>query len=114
MTFHDKVTAEDIWRAVYLLCDLESRSEVTADRVSNLSRADFGPFSADQLRKLANARKDAPLRNRVKSAIIAPKPDQFGLARKFQMHNANPSMEIRIFKDSASAYEWIGRPGKTA
>jgi hypothetical protein len=107
-TFRGNVAREDLRQLIETLRDLESRLQVTPDRISDLSDASFAELSSSDLVTFAANRGRAALKNNIKSAIIAPGAIQFGLARMFMAHNQNPAIEIMIFKDSASAYHWIG------
>jgi hypothetical protein len=111
--FRGNITAEDFQQMSETLLDLESRLEVTPDRISNLSDAGFLELSSSNLVAFAASRGIAKLKNKIKSAIIAPEPAQFGLSRMFMANNPNPEIEIKIFKDSASAYDWIGLEEKS-
>ena len=112
--FHGDVGADDFLAVVESVQDIEARLEVTPDRVTDLSAANMMPLNSDVLRRYAISRTTVPLKNKVKSAIIAPEPDQFGLARIFQTFNENPWIEIKLFRDAASAYAWLGRAAKSA
>ena len=113
LTFHGKVTADDFRELMKLFQDLESRLPVSPDRISDLSDASLTELSSDDLVKFAASRGRATLKNKIKSAIIAPGPGQFGLSRMFMAYNHNPDIEIKIFKDSAGAYDWIGLEEKS-
>jgi len=116
VSFHGDVTTTDLRQLLETYKDLESRLETTPDRVADLSAAQTLNFETSHLREFALVREAARLKNRVKSAIIAPSLEQFGLARMFQAYNQNPAIEIMIFKDAPSAYAWLGRvpkPGAT-
>jgi hypothetical protein len=110
--FRGNITGEDVQQMAETLSDLESRLEVTPARISDLSDAGFSELSSGSLVAFAAGRGIAKLKNKIKSAIIAPEPAQFGLARMFRAYNPNPDIEIMIFKDSAGAYRWIGLGGK--
>ena len=114
VTFLGKVTGEDLQRLADTYRDVESRMEVTPDRITDLSDwiVDALVVESSEVRAFAVKRQLAQLKNKVKSAIIAPKPEQYGLARMFQAYNDNQAIEITVFKDSASAYKWIGREAK--
>ena len=114
LVFHGDITADDFQAPVEFFTELETRLEVTPDRVTDLSAANLMPLNADFVKRLGASRARAPIKNKIKSAIIAPEPDQFGLARIFQTFNENPSIEIKVFRDAASAYAWLGRAAKSA
>ena len=106
--FRGNIAVEDFQQLKVTLQDLESRLEVTPDRISDLSEASFSELRASDLVAFAENRGVAKLKNKIKSAIIAPKPVQYGLTRVFMTRNQNPAIEIMVFKDSTSAYNWIG------
>jgi len=114
LIFHGDVTADDFSAPLDFFREVEARLEVSPDRITDLSAANLMPLSADFLKRYAASRTQVPLKNKVKSAIIAPAPDQFGLARMFQTFNENPSIEIQLFRDAASAYAWLGRAAQSA
>jgi hypothetical protein len=104
------VTNDDLRQLLASYNEAEARLPVTPDRITDLSQAVMTAIDAGQLREFSLARQAAQLKNNVKSAIIAPEPEQYGLARMFQAFNQNPKIEICLFRDAASAYTWIGRP----
>jgi hypothetical protein len=111
--FHAKVTTEDLQRLQVTLRDIEARLEVTPDRIADLMESDVSDLSSEALLLFAESRRAAVFKNKVKSAIIVPKASvQYGLARMFMAHNANPDIEIKLFYDYASAYDWLGRETK--
>jgi len=110
---HGKLTAEDFEHIRSILRDIEARLEVTPDRISDLTGADFSDLSSDDLVVFAEYRRAATLKNKIKSAIVADKASsQYGLARMFIAHNSNPDIEIKIFYDMAGAYQWLGHEAK--
>jgi len=112
--FRGKVTEEDFQNLKVVLRDIESTMEVTPDRIADVSNADFSELRSVDLVMFAEQRWEATLKNKVKSAVIAPQSSvQYGLARMFMAHNQNPDIEIRIFNDSSSANKWIGRETKS-
>jgi hypothetical protein len=111
--FHGNVTGNDLDQLLDIIEDIELRWEATPDRVSDLSDAIMSDLSSQYLEAFAKARNVANLKNAVKSAIIAPGTEQYGLARMFMAYNRNPKISIMLFKDSASAYKWIGHEPKS-
>jgi hypothetical protein len=111
-TFYGKVSGEDLQHLLEVLNDLESRLEITPDRISDLSDTCVDELRSIDLVAFAESRGLAKLKNNVKSAIIAPGSTQYGLARMFLANNENPAIKIMIFKDSESAYQWIGLDSK--
>jgi hypothetical protein len=112
LTFQGKIIAADFQQVLEKLQELEARMEVTPDRITDMSEGDLSALDSRVVTGIAAKRQQAKLKNNVKSAILAPGLEQFGLARMFQTCNQNPAIAIRIFKDSASAYHWLGRPDR--
>lgn len=112
ISFRGEIVAKDIVEAVVLVREAEAGLAVAPDRISDLSDTNLSRLEAEEVREFAHQRNVVSLKNKVKSAIIAPKPEQFGLARMFQAHSENPMMEVQVFRDAASAYAWLGRAPK--
>ena len=110
--FHGDVLADDFLRLVDLMQAAESRLEVSPDRILDFSESSFMHLATFELINFATRRNYALLKNEVKAAIIAPKPEQYGHARLVQTYNQNPKIKVRVFNDAASAYEWLGRAAK--
>jgi len=113
MTYQGKFTGADVQQLLLKVEDAELRLAVTPDRITNMSDADTSGLPSSILVSVAEARQRAKLKNKIKSAIIATRPEHYGLARLFMRHNQNPDISIEIFKDSASAYNWLGRKAKS-
>jgi len=108
--FQDTVTGEDLQRLADAYQDVESRLAVTPDRITDLSDwvSNVQDLPSSALNAFGRCRALAEVKNKVKSAIVAPSPAQFGLARMYQAYNINPKIETMIFRDSESARAWIG------
>lgn len=102
------ITLEDIQHLLKYVEDRESNLPVAPDRLMDLSPAQVLDFRSSDLIAIAQLRHSAALKNKVKSAIVAPSPEQFGLARMFQAYNQNPAIHLLIFRESLPAYEWLG------
>ena len=113
LDFHGKVRIDDLQQALQAVEDLESRLGVTPDRITDMSGADTSELRSGDLVALAEKRRKAKLKNKIKSAIVAPSPEHYGLARMFMGFNQNPDISIMIFRDSASAYQWLGREAES-
>ena len=107
--FYGAVTAEDFWRLDQLAREADSRLEANPDRILDITDADWGLVESELVRNMAAIREKEPMKNHVKAAIVAPKPEQYGIARMFQALNQNPAVEVQIFTDAPGAYEWLGR-----
>ena len=107
--FDGAITAKDFWRLDQLSREADAQLPASPDRILDISDATFELVEAELVRGIAVVREKEPLKNNVKAAFVAPKPEQFGMARMYQALNQNPALDIRIFKDAPSAYEWLGR-----
>lgn len=108
LTLIGTVTFDDLKQVLKRLAEDELQLPVTPHRITDLSDANFSDISSEHLVAVAEIRRNAKLKNKVKSALIATRPEQYGLARMFMGHNQNPDITIMVFKDSDSAYNWIG------
>jgi hypothetical protein len=102
------ITADDLQQCLKVIEAFESQLPVTPNRITDLSTANFSELRSSDLIAIAQVRQAAKLKNKVKSAIIASSPEQYGLARMFLSYNQNPSIEIMIFRKILPAYEWVG------
>jgi hypothetical protein len=107
LTFRAHVTAEDIRDMVDLLAKIETEARVSPDRIADLSAIEGISLNFSAIIDYAVMRRKAPLKNKVKAAIVAPHPLQYGLARMFQTLNDNPDIDIEIFTDRNCGLAWI-------
>ncbi len=109
-TFSGEVSAVDLQDLAKQVLALEAGLPRAPDRIADLSAvtsvaADF--LAIDQL---ARKRVASPPRNPTRNAIVAPTPMLFGVARMFQTLNTAAGVEVRIFRDRASAEAWLLPP----
>ncbi len=109
-----KVTGDDLRELLAVVTNAEAELPVTPDRIMDMSDADTSALVADTLVAVAEVRRFTVLRNKIKSAVIAPRSEQYGLARMFAGYNQNPDITIMLFRDAASAWQWLGRQPKVA
>jgi hypothetical protein len=107
LTFRGYVTAEDIRDMVDLLTKIETEAKVSPDRIADLSAIEGISLSFTAITDYSANRRKAPLRNKVKAAIVAPHPLQYEFARMFQTLNDNPDINMEIFTDKDSGLAWI-------
>jgi hypothetical protein len=107
LTFRGHVTAEDIRDMTDLLTKIETKAKVSPDRIADLSLIEGVSLNFSAIENYATARRTAPLKNKVKAAIVAPRPLQYGFARMFQTLNVNPDIGMEIFTDRNSGLAWI-------
>jgi hypothetical protein len=60
------------------------------------------------MEQFAAKRREAVLNHPIKSAFAAKLGLQVGFARMFQTLNNHKDIEIRIFADQKSAFQWLG------
>ncbi len=90
-----------------LLKKIETEARVSPDRMADLSLIEGISLNFSAITNYAAARRTAPLKNKVKAAIVAPHPLQYGFARMFQTLNDNPDIIMEIFTDKNSGLAWI-------
>lgn len=102
-----RLTLPELTRLAQYFGELESRSAVSPHRLLDLSKVDGVDMNFADMEDLAAQRRAAPLKNLVKSAILAPKPVLFGFARMFQTLNSHPQIQVEIFTELNSALQWL-------
>ncbi len=107
LTFHGILDAEDLRRGAELFARMEADLEPSPNRMADLSAVDRMDVDFGAVEALAAVRRIAPLKNKVKSAIIAPKPVLYGFARMFQTLNDNPAITLKIFRDRDMGWAWL-------
>lgn len=94
-----ETTAGDIAR-----CE---RNTVVPHRITDMTDATKLEIGFPDVVALAETRRRLKFPNSFKSAIIAPRSEQYGYARMFQTLNDNPQIAIRVFTNEAAARKWI-------
>ena len=90
-----------------LFAKIETEARVSPDRMVDLSAIEGLNLNFSAIMNYAAARRNAPLQNTVKAAIVAPQTLQYGFARMFQTLNVNPDISMEIFADKDSGLTWI-------
>lgn len=106
-TFTGALVAPDLEQLLQELAALEAGFAVTPHRLSDLSACQGIDLDYPSLAPFATARTKASMKNRVKSALVAPRPLHYGFARMFGILNNNPDIEIRTFADAHDAWNWL-------
>jgi hypothetical protein len=101
------VTLADLLSAGEEARRIEAEAPVSPPRITDMSRVDDLDLDYWRMEEFAARRRIAPLKNKVRSAIVAPSQVQYGFARMFQTLNDNPLIEIRIFSEHAAAELWL-------
>lgn len=102
-----RLTLPELTRLAHFFGELEARSAVSPHRLLDLSKVDGVDMDFADMEELAAQRRAAPLKNLVKSAILAPKPVLFGFARMFQTLNRHPQIQVEIFTELNDALRWL-------
>src|SRR4051812_41454997 len=102
------VTLEDLLSAGEEARRIEAEAPVSPPRITDMSQVDDLDLDYWRMEEFAARRRIAPLKNKVRSAIVAPSQVQYGFARMFQTLNDNPLIEIRIFSETVAAEQWVG------
>ncbi|HEY1171390.1 MAG TPA: hypothetical protein VGH19_08490 [Verrucomicrobiae bacterium] len=101
------LTARDLGDFGAAAWELEKAQATVLPRVTDLSEVENLTVDFSAVWQLAENRRSRTFPNSFKSAIVAPKDHLLGYARMFQTLNDHPQITIRIFRDMASAREWI-------
>jgi hypothetical protein len=107
ITFKGFVDSRDLESLDELISKIEAEREVTPDRLSDLSFIKGVKLTCTALEEFTDKRRQAILKNRVKSAIVVPRLLQYGIARMYQTLNDNPKIHSRIFTDKSRALKWL-------
>lgn len=109
IVFSGLASNEDLRRLAEYTLELEAREPVSPDRLVDLSAVNELALDFPAVEQLAQQRIAQPPRNPIRSAVVAPRPVQYGVARMYQSLNTAPTIELRIFRDRAAAEAWLGR-----
>jgi hypothetical protein len=112
MDFLGHFTTEDLMGALAEVEKLEREVRPTPHRIADLGGITTSDNRFLQVLALTQRRKAVRFANTFKSAIIAPRPADVGMARSFQMLNDHPQITIEVFPDLAAAKAWIAQDAK--
>lgn len=107
---YDEFTRADIAGLLAELEALELTLDPTPNRLTDATDVSMRQVTSDDFFALAERRRQAVLKNRVKSALIAIRPVNVGFSRMFQTLNDHPQIEIRIFETEDVAAAWLRIP----
>ena len=86
---------------------IEASQAVTSHRITIFPKGLVCDLSFPELHAFAAKRRAAPLKNPVKSAIVAGDAVQFGFARMYQTLNEHPNLRVEIFQSEEPAFAWL-------
>jgi hypothetical protein len=108
ITFSGNVTRAEFVDLLKELSRVESDFNRIPDRLTDMSGATEWESGFTTTSDVAAKRRAQTFPNKFKSAIVAPSPAAFGIARMFQTLNDHPQIEIQVFKAKAEAERWLG------
>ena len=114
VTLHGSVTSKELLQFSQEVARLEAASGVSRNLLTELKAIEAWNLSPEEMQGYAAARSRTSLKNRVKSAIVAIRDVDFGMARMFGLMIQNPNIEVMVFRDMPSARQWLdaGPPAK--
>lgn len=86
---------------------LERQLGYAPNRIADLSRLERIEIGFTDLDALAQRRQQVKAPNRFRSAIVAPRPGLFGVARMFQSLSVQSQHEVEIFPSLDAALAWV-------
>jgi len=105
--FSGKITKDEFIDLLKELTRVELDFECIPDRLTDMSGVTEWESGFTTMNDVAAKRRARVFPNKFKSAIVAPNPADYGIARMFQTLNDNPQIEIQIFKSTAEAEGWL-------
>ncbi|HEX7652744.1 MAG TPA: hypothetical protein VF607_04515, partial [Verrucomicrobiae bacterium] len=91
------------------LVALDATQPTALDRYTDFSEAIASDLSFNEIRNFADARRQATIKNPIRSAIWAPNDEPFGVSRIFGALNSNPQITVRTFRTREEALEWLSK-----
>ena len=105
--FRGEFNLADLRNGAEAASQIEAEAAISPDRIIDISAVESMNLNFADMQALVKLRRAAPLKNNVKSAIVALTPVQYGFARMFQTILENPKITVEIFMDQDSARAWI-------
>lgn len=106
----DNLTDADLAVIAEAGLEVDAISPVAPDRLTDFTKVTSIALNFMEMEMFVSRRRASTLNHSVRSAIVAPTQLQYGFARMFQTLNDNPRIEIRLFRDMASARDWLASP----
>ena len=105
--FTGQLTVEDLSAVAGCLDELGSTAESSPHRLMDISGVEDISLNFAALQKFTEKRSAVKPRNRVRLAIVARTPVQFGCARMFQQLSKQPRVKVDVFRELDSALQWM-------
>ena len=107
VTIQDEVTLDMLLQYWREFAELEASSDVCRNVLTEFRGIQGWHLDSAEMRHFAALRTRMTLKNHVKSAIVATRDVDFGMARMFELALQNPAIEVRVFRDMLSARQWL-------
>lgn len=107
------VTTHDFKAMAEAVLAFEREQRPTPSRLTDMSGVTALSIDYDDIDRVARMRRASPPTDPIRSAIFAPTPVQFGMARMFQTLNNHPNVTVEVFRDRAAALDWLRETGPT-
>jgi hypothetical protein len=107
ITFSGHVTDAEFINSLIELQHLERGLGHVPDRLTDLTAVQEWEPKFSTTLDVTKARRSQVFPNHFRSAIVAPAPETFGVARMFQTLNDNPQIAIQVFETLTAAEGWL-------
>jgi hypothetical protein len=104
--FFGILTSEDFVNLLQYFMSIEG----APNRISTLTDITDFDIRFSTMFPIAQQRREQIIPSNIKSAIVASKPLEIGIARMFQTLNTNPNISIQIFPSESEAITWVSHP----
>jgi len=101
------LTVFEVIEATHELDKIEAERRFSYHRLVEISGVENLHLDFSAVHQFASGRRSVKLWNKVRTAVVAKTTVQYGIARMFQLLNAQPQTEVDVFRDTASALGWI-------
>jgi hypothetical protein len=101
------MTNEDFEELARLIREVEVTLPCTPHRLTDISQLQEIHLTFQSMSDRIHLRKNLVFPNEFKSAIVAPEPLHYGVARMFQAVNNHHQIDIRVFRELAAARAWL-------
>lgn len=104
-----RISGPELMQYASDLVALDATQPTALDRYTDFSEAIASDLSFNEIRNFADARRQATIKNPIRSAIWVPNDEPFGVSRIFGALNSNPQITVRTFRTREEALEWLSK-----
>jgi len=101
------LTSQDLKNGAGKVEELESRGEMTPNRLFDWREADSVTLTFADIERVARDRGSQTHKTNSRTAIIVNSPVKLGLANMWKTMVENDWLEIEVFRDEAEALRWL-------